>query len=296
MNYLINNGAELISDIETDNNISDTGTIPITIYSSLSDNPSYYKFAINKPVQINTNNTNSNIFSKPKNNPSTILNNIMKVFPNINETVLEQTENIDPVLEQNENNNPELEQNENNGSISNTENNIMSFLNSKPTSADEYKHDIQQNTDDFVKILQQSIEGTNLLNGGNQNTSSKVIGTRNMRTYSELTEAINMFGGESEDMSDLVRIVENKSTKYHKEALSKILTFLKDKNDIILAKSVKALIYREIKKNQPELSNLDRAMEILNAITQDKVKQILKQTNEIEKIREHLMNKTTVMT
>lgn len=286
MNYLVNNGAELISAIETDNNMSTARDIPITIFSNLSDYPQHTKLNIRKPIKNSV-----NIFSKPQNGPTEILNNILKAFPNINDTQLVQTE----LLEQEAENNNLSAHNR----ISNIEENILSMLNSQSTKNNDFKQNQPQDTDTFVQLLQKSMEGINTLDGGskkittNKNTANTINGTRNMRNYSELTEALDMFGGESTEpiADDLARAIENKAGKYHEISLDKILTFLKDKNDILRAKAVKALIYGEIKKTKPELSNLDRAMETLNAISKEKVIDILKQKTKIQEIMTHLTNK-----
>jgi flagellar biosynthesis chaperone FliJ len=264
MNFLINNGAELISAIETDNN-HDINSIPISIYSTQTEYP---KLQIRRPEPEH--NDTSNIFVKQVSNPIDLLNDIMNVFPHTNNTQLADTVATNNTEQDNE--------------LRNMSEKILSMLDSK---------NLDPNTDNFVKLLEQSMTG-----GGkkqSKNTANRVVGNRNMKTYSELTEAIDMFGGNSEAdelTTELARVVENKAGKYHEIALDKILTFLKDKNDMLLAKVVKAIIYGEIKTTKPELSNLDRAMETLNAITEKKVKQILKQKDKIEEIKQHIINKS----
>lgn len=131
-------------------------------------------------------------------------------------------------------------------------------------------------------------------------TVSKAMGTRKMIAFSELSEGNDMFGGDSDmnrtdnrndnAMKNISRAAANQKDKLHTEAVEKILSHLTKKDDV-LAKAVKALIYDEIKQAKPELSGLDKAAEMMKAISKKKVDEMLKKTDLIElvskKIKEH---------
>jgi hypothetical protein len=278
MNYLINNGADVVSDIERDD-YEDTYSIPMTIFSNLSahDEP------LKKPQKI------TNIFSKhTDSNKNDILKNIIREFNN-NDT--QQTE------------------------LQQTDNRTIEHLSNLLNQQSEEKRSIQMNdTDKFVDLMRTMMEGNNNMIGGNKKITTKktnantITGTRRMRTYSELTEAYNIFGGSENDDTDdaddadgadgnassllLERATMSKASKYHKQALEKIQSLLEDKTDIILAKAIKAIIYGEIKQSKPELSNLDKSMETNKMITQEKVNEILKKNKDrLNEILLYLKNK-----
>lgn len=276
MNYLINNGADVVSDIESDR-YEDTYSIPITIFSNLSA----HNEPLKKPQKI------TNIFSNhTDSNKNDILKNIIREFNNndTQQTELQQTE------------------------LQQTDNRTIEHLSNLLNQQSEEKRSIQMNdTDKFVDLMRTMMEGNNNMTGGNKKITTKktnantITGTRHMRTYSELTEAYNIFGGSENDDTDvnvksllLERATMSKASKYHKQALEKIQSLLEDKTDIILAKAIKAVIYGEIKQSKPELSNLDRSMETIKMITQEKIDEILKNKDRLNEIILYLKNKQQV--
>jgi hypothetical protein len=139
--------------------------------------------------------------------------------------------------------------------------------------------------------------------------TKKIKGKRFMRTFSEMSDndndlydihhkgpghenAVlsassdkNIFGKMSEnEMRKIARSVINQKDKFHIEALDKVISHMPNKNDTIMAKAVKAIIYDEIKKSKPELTGLDKAAELLKAITQKKVDEVLKQKDVVKQI------------
>jgi hypothetical protein len=128
--------------------------------------------------------------------------------------------------------------------------------------------------------------------------SHRVVGTRNMLSFSELSDSNMMFGGLSDhdkisdhdEMRKISRAVKSKTDQFHEEAVEKIRKHLKD-NDLMTAKAIKAIIYKEIKEKKPQLSGLDRAAELLKAIDDNKIKEVLQQTDLINSIISHLLEK-----
>lgn len=102
-------------------------------------------------------------------------------------------------------------------------------------------------------------------------------------------------GGARKNRADLRKIsrsVNKQKNNFHETAVEKIYELLpKDKKDMLTAKAVKSLIYSEIKEKNKELTGLDRASELLKAVTKDKIKEVLKNDDEIKKIIEYLSNK-----
>jgi len=98
----------------------------------------------------------------------------------------------------------------------------------------------------------------------------------------------DMSGGMSEDdLHKISRVTINQKNKFHEEAIEKILELLPTK-DQMTARAVKAIIYDEIKQTKQNLSGLDRAAELLKAVTKKKVEEVLKQKDQIKKIIEHI--------
>lgn len=126
---------------------------------------------------------------------------------------------------------------------------------------------------------------------GKDNT--RVVDKRAMLGFSEYNEYTDMFGGMSDDeMRRISRAASNQKEKFHEEAVEKILSHL-PKKDALLARAVKAIIYESIKKSKPNLSGLDRAAELLKAITKENIEDALKQKELIKHIVDHLEAKQT---
>jgi hypothetical protein len=112
--------------------------------------------------------------------------------------------------------------------------------------------------------------------------NKKVTGKRVMKTFSELSDQMELFGGSDEDvLKNISRAQVNQKDKLHELAEEKILNLL-PKKDKILAKAVKSIIYNEIKEKKPQLNGLDRADELNKMITQKKVDEVLAQKDLIK--------------
>jgi hypothetical protein len=126
---------------------------------------------------------------------------------------------------------------------------------------------------------------------GKKKKATKNKGVRKMITFSDVLrdDGNSMFGGDSDEnriddtMKNISRAAANQKDKLHTEAVEKILAHL-PKKDELLAKTVKALIYDEIKQAKPELSGLDKAAEMMKAISKKKVDDMLKKTDLINKV------------
>jgi len=135
--------------------------------------------------------------------------------------------------------------------------------------------------------------------------NNRIVGKRNIIGFSELSDTFidqdnlthratslsEMSGGMSDDeMHKISRATINQKNKFHEEAVEKIQALLPTK-DVPTAKAVKAIIYDEIKQTKQNLSGLDRAAELLKAVTKKKVEEVLKQKELIKKIIEHIENR-----
>jgi len=134
-----------------------------------------------------------------------------------------------------------------------------------------------------------------------QQGGGKIInGKRNIVTYSEISiggkssndDSSDLENSDLQSVSSMARAVENKATEAHKRAVERIKELLGV--DDIEAKAYKALIYDAIKKDSPQLSNYDKAMELekrasdkaaLKAFSKSDVKNMLKIIE--EKHKEH---------
>jgi ankyrin repeat protein len=96
----------------------------------------------------------------------------------------------------------------------------------------------------------------------------------------------------SRELEMLAREAVNQKTKLHDEAIEKTLKHLKgdDKNEMS-AKTIKSLIYNEVKTEKPELSGLDRATEMVKRITKKRVDELVKskEFKDLKKIIEQKM-------
>ena len=104
-------------------------------------------------------------------------------------------------------------------------------------------------------------------------------GNKNDETPNFLTDEDNITSDNitSTNLQGLAREANNQKSKLHEESIEKIMKHLDKKNkDIITAKTIKALIYGEIKENKKELSALDRANELVKNSNEKVVKKMMK--------------------
>lgn len=165
-----------------------------------------------------------------------------------------------------------------------------------------------QPSEEFVELLTNKLAGiepnsttyTQHLEGGakkrqtkhikktkkNNEKLERVTKTRDMVRFSELNEYDeydDMMGGMSDnEMKNIARATSNQKEKLHEEAVNKILSHLPTK-DILLARAIKGIIYKEVKDTHKEMTGLDKAAEMLKLITKSKVDEVLKQKDEIKK-------------
>jgi hypothetical protein len=154
------------------------------------------------------------------------------------------------------------------------------------------------NSIDVLNMIMNDFRKGKMQQGG----SKTMIGKRNIVTYSEVS-----IGGNSESTKDdssedsddvrsissMARAVENKATEAHKRAVERIKELLNV--DETEARAYKALIYDAIKKDSPQLSNYDKAMELekrasdknaLKAFSKTDIKNMVKIIAERQKERE----------
>ncbi len=183
-------------------------------------------------------------------------------------------------------------------------------------------------TDGFVDYIRTKLSQKEVQTGGKKkvvkskkNKKSVISGTRDIRTYSEMSDSM-MHEGAVDDsssssssstssssssnsdsdsdsdsdsaigLSELSRAVQNQKDKFHAEALEKIKKHLGSNVDDLTAKAVKAVIYGEIKKEHPEFSGLDRVSELIKLSTKEKIDEIMKKNkDDLKQIIEHLKEK-----
>ena len=85
------------------------------------------------------------------------------------------------------------------------------------------------------------------------------IGHRKLRTYT--------MGTNENSHSELSRLVSSQASAIHDRVIESIMELRKVDRDE--AKVIKAAIYHNIKQEQPHLSNLDRAIEMQNNVTNE---------------------------
>jgi hypothetical protein len=112
-------------------------------------------------------------------------------------------------------------------------------------------------------------------------TGGKKKGTRKLSRVPDLS--VDSDSSSSNSLFRMANEFENKASKAHENAVNRIKEILKV-NDIE-AKAYKAILYETIKKEQPELSNYDRAMELekrasnednLNSVNKTQLKEMIK--------------------
>lgn len=149
------------------------------------------------------------------------------------------------------------------------------------------------------------------MTGGSRN---KISGFRLMKKNTD-SEFYEQYGGESEydklDVADdadvdeddeddmdmdrelamMAREAVNQKGKLHEEAIEKVMKHLKDsdKNDLN-ARTIKSLVYGEVKEEKPELGGLDRATEMVKRITKKKVEELMK-TKKFKELKLIIENK-----
>lgn len=156
-----------------------------------------------------------------------------------------------------------------------------------------------QDDDEFVEQLTRKIVGLDQDGGARKKSTksvkskklNKIVGTRNMIGFSELSDTFDLFGGTNDnEMRTIARAVANQKDKLHEEAIEKILANL-PKKDMMTARAVKAIIYEEVKNKHKEMSGLDKAAEMMRLITKSKVTDVLKQKEQVDKIVAYLEHK-----
>jgi hypothetical protein len=142
-----------------------------------------------------------------------------------------------------------------------------------------------KDTDTFLNMLEHKYikgaqQGGSYQKGGVKQVR---IGNRTLRYYGNE----GSYEGTASD-AELSRMIDNQASDIHKRVVEKIMDILSI--DEKIARNYKAAIYKEVRDEQPNLANLDRAVEMEKRITKDKLKSIdiKKVTKEIEK---HLQEK-----
>lgn len=145
------------------------------------------------------------------------------------------------------------------------------------------------NSEELIEIFD-----TNLTGGGNKKSKKNKKSVRKLKSYSE-NYSVNDNSEKSEDnnfMRRIARATNDQASKFHDEAIAKIKSLLPDNsNNEITVKAVKAIIYDEIKNTRKELTFLDKAAELLKAITKDKVAEALSNKSRIKEIMKYIEDK-----
>ena len=165
---------------------------------------------------------------------------------------------------------------------------INVYVNSKPF-IDPAKLNGDLDSDKFIEIF-----GGELTGGGNKKAKKNKKNKRKLKSYSE-NYSVNENSEKSEKndfMRRIARATNDQASKFHDEAIAKIKSLLpSNNNDEITAKAVKAIIYDEIKNTRKELTFLDKAAELLKAITKDKVADAISNKSRIKEIMKYIEDK-----
>lgn len=179
------------------------------------------------------------------------------------------------------------------------------LLTSTQTAGTATSMTIPSNTEDFVKSLVKAYSNksqntsNNIMNGGKLSIiESMIAGKRKMRTNrkiskktskrsmkreavpSEITDSV-VSGAENE----LARLIKSQATDIHERVVKTIMDLLNV--DEAKASAYKAILYRKVQKEHPNLSNLDRALEMQKEATKENLEQIdNKEVNEMVSIIE----------
>lgn len=142
-------------------------------------------------------------------------------------------------------------------------------------------------------ILNDNMQKNNQQGGG-----KNMSGTRKIVTYSEVsiggsTTSDQSMSDDLDSISSMARAVENKASEAHKRTVERIKEILGVDDEE--ARAYKALLYDAIKKDSPQLSNYDRAMElekrasdksILDKLSKTDVKNMMKKIKSNDKEKE----------
>jgi hypothetical protein len=165
---------------------------------------------------------------------------------------------------------------------------INVYVNNKPF-IDPSKLNEDLASDKFIKIFASKLTG-----GGKKKSKKNKKNKRKLKSYSE-NYSVNDNSEKSEKndfMRRIARATNDQANKFHDEAIAKIKSLLpSNNNDEITAKAVKAIIYDEIKNTRKELTFLDKAAELLKAITKDKVADALSNKSRIKEIMKYIEDK-----
>jgi len=181
---------------------------------------------------------------------------------------------------------------------------IENNLNEKPANT-------PQDTEELVNKLLQQYNKPQKMYGGYSNDTDVFIrelvsqnggkhaksGVRKMKTLSDFDVTSNSHSPTDDDKSNrLARMIENQSDQIHADAVKQIEELLKKSkakydDTHMAAKAIKAEFWSNIKEKFPNLSNLDKSIELKKMITEDnvknakRVKELVKLIQEKDKIR-----------
>ena len=158
------------------------------------------------------------------------------------------------------------------------------------------------NTSEFIDNYIAKKNNTTKLEGGKKKTK-KSKNLSNQSSYytekslsmsnSNLTSSVNLESSGSEDessasgslseMSELSRMINNQATEIHERSVKKIMEIMGVSEQE--ARIIKAYIYSEIRTQNPELNNFDRAVEMEKRITKEHLSKLdkkkLKELSEV---------------
>ena len=128
-------------------------------------------------------------------------------------------------------------------------------------------------SEEFIRELEKQL--TRQIGGGNK----KIVraGSRKLNT---------------ERTNNLSRLIVKQSTEIHKRVVKKVMELLKLNEEE--SRPYKAYLYNKVKKDKPELNNLDRSIEMEKLATEDFLKSIKK--SDLKKIKEAIAQKQLTTT
>ena len=138
------------------------------------------------------------------------------------------------------------------GADKNIKNNEGLFIETDNDSEELNQNDAN-NTDPFLEHLSKETQ-----QGGDRES---ILGQRQMLFFKESGSKNKRHNHTTSSDSKLARIINNQASEIHDRVKQKIKELYKDLDDNEL-RIIKAAIYSFVKKNNPELSNLDRAVEM----------------------------------
>jgi len=257
----------------------------------------------------NQNNYQNNNQNNNKNNSDNIFQKIINQEQNNNNKIEDTEEILSKMVNKYNNKNQYLNNNNNNNKNVDTEGIMNLLLNNNK------KYNTKQNNDDiFFKNIENMYNRKNKLNEYQESAMSAFLqdtqndentvnyrnmsggsrkkhirnGQRRLRLYNELDVDMNVHKVPKERTTEMTRTLAKQSTEIHEKVIDKIMELLNvDKEK---AKVYKSALYVMTKEKYPNISNLERAIEMEKLVKKDTLKKINYEEHS-KKIKLHIDNK-----